>query len=208
MVKAGLFRVGATVLSVFAAGSALSGCVGGPTYGTDKTAMEQLGDDVSSAVSLGASKPKNAGTTYNPRPDLVLPPKGATADLVAPQQSLASKDNPEWIESPEETRQRLVAEADENKNTPGYRSPLLSGYGTNGTMTESQKWEAFRKARAEQKGAYIDQRRLLSDPPASYRTLDPAAADDLGEPELKKAKRREKEAKASNTNRSWWMPFE
>ncbi|HBF29882.1 hypothetical protein [Rhizobium sp.] len=208
MVKAGMFRVGATVLSVFAACSALSGCVGGPTYGTDKTAMEQLGDDVTSAVSLGGNKPKNSDARYNPRPDLVLPPKGTAADLVAPQQPLASKDNPDWVESPEDTRKRLVAEADENKDTPGYRSPLLSGYGTNGTMTETQKWEAFRKAREEQKGAYIDQRRLLSDPPASYRTLDPAVADDLGEPELKKAKQREKDAKATNSDKSWWQPFQ
>ncbi|THF48274.1 hypothetical protein [Allorhizobium terrae] len=208
MVKAGMFRVGATVFGVFAACSALSGCMSSPTYGTDKTALEQLGDDVGSAVSLGASKPKNAGTSYNPRPDLVLPPKGATADLVQPQQSLASKDNPEWVESPEDVRARLVAEADENKDTPGYRSPLLNGYGTNGTMTETQKWEAFRKARAEQKGAYIDQRRLLSDPPASYRSIDEAKLNDLGEPELKKEKRREKEAKMSNSNKSWWLPFQ
>ncbi len=75
-------------------------------------------------------------------------------------------------------------------------------------MTETQKWQAFRDARALQKGAYLDQRRLLSDPPAEYRQTQDVALTDLGEPELKKEKRRKKEAKAAQQNSSWWMPFQ
>lgn len=210
MNSAYLFRVGLGVVGLFGVTAGLSGCVGSPTYGTDKTAMEQLVDDVGSAVSLAPREPANKGTKYNPRPDLVLPPGGAqTAGLVAPQQSVASRENnPEWVESPEEARERLVAEADANADNPRYRSPLLAGYGTAGTMTETQKWQAFRDARALQKGAYIDQRRLLSDPPTEYRQTQDVALSDLGEPELKKEKRRKAEAKAARQGSSWWMPFQ
>ncbi|MCJ7996962.1 hypothetical protein J5N58_21075 [Rhizobium cremeum] len=208
MKSADLFRVGVGMAGLLLACSALTGCVGSPTYGTDKTAMEQLVDDVGSAVSIGSNPTKNAGTKYNPRPALVMPPQSAKNTLVAPQQSLASKANPEWLETPEEARARLVAEADANANNPRYRSPLLAGYGTAGTMTETQKWEAFREARKQQKGAYLDQRRYLSDPPTEYRQADEAALNDLGEPESKKEKRRKKEAKAASQSSSWWMPFQ
>lgn len=201
-----MVRVGMTLAGIFAACTSLSSCMSGPTYGTDKTAMEQLADDLGSAASISGNK-KPEGK-YSPRPDLVLPPKGAQAELVQPQTSLASKDNPEWVESPEDTRKRLVAEADANSNNPNYRSPLLAGYGTNGTMTETQKWQAFRDARKIQKGAYLDQRRVLSDPPDSYRMVDESKLTDLGEPEAKKEKRRQKEAQISNSGKNWWQPFQ
>ncbi|PYB77332.1 MULTISPECIES: hypothetical protein [Rhizobium] len=209
MKSAYLFRVGLGLAGLFGVTAGLSGCVGSPTYGTDKTAMEQLVDDVGSAVSVAPREPANKGTKYNPRPSLVLPPPGATASLVAPQQSVASRENnPNWVESPEEARERLVAEADANADNPRYRSPLLAGYGTSGTMTETQKWQAFRDARKLQKGAYLDQRRLLSDPPSQYRQAEEATLTDLGEPEVKKEKRRKKMAKAAQQNSSWWTPFQ
>ncbi|MCM2294095.1 hypothetical protein NAC44_17345 [Allorhizobium sp. BGMRC 0089] len=207
MVKARIVRTGLAFFGVAAACTALSGCVSSPTYGTDKTAFEQLTDDLGSTVSL-SSKPTDAGVKYNPRPDLVLPPKGDDSDLVKPQQSLASSNNPEWVESPEDTRKRLVAEADAHSNDPSYRSPLLEGYGKNGTMTEEQKWEAFRQARKLQQGSYIDQRRLLSDPPTAYTEIDPSKLNDLGVPEEKKEKARKKAAEVSGTGRSWWQAFE
>lgn len=210
MNSAYLFRVGLGLVGLVGVTSGLSGCVGSPTYGTDKTAMEQLVDDVGSAVSIAPRELANKDTKYNPRPDLVLPPAGAkTAGLVAPQQSVASRENnPEWVESPEEARERLVAEADENAGNPNYRSPLLAGYGKSGSMTETQRWQAFREARKLQKGAYLDQRRVLSDPPSEYRQTEEVALTDLGEPETKKEKRRKKEAKAAQQNSSWWMPFQ
>ncbi|TPP10058.1 hypothetical protein [Rhizobium glycinendophyticum] len=210
MKSAYLFRVGLGMAGLLGVTVGLSGCVGGPTYGTDKTAMEQLADDVGTAVSIAPREPANKGTKYNPRPSLVLPPGGTqTAALVAPQASVANRENnPEWAESPEEARERLVAEADANADNPRYRSPLLAGYGTSGTMTETQKWQAFREARKLQKGAYLDQRRLLSDPPTEYRQAEEATLTDLGEPELKKEKRRKKAAKAAQQTSSWWMPFQ
>ncbi|MCM2472973.1 hypothetical protein HGO38_05720 [Rhizobium sp. CG5] len=209
MNSADMFRVGAGAAGILIACLGLSGCVGSPTYGTDKTAAEQLADDVGSIASIGSNPNKGGDIKQNPRPNLVMPPDTAKAELVAPQQSLASKDNPEWLEAPEETRKRLVEEADANADNPRYRSPLLAGYGSNGTMTETQKWEAFREARKVQKGAYLDQRRFLSEPPSEYRQAsDPAVLDDLGEPEDAKAKRRKKEAKAASQTSSWWMPFQ
>ena len=104
------FRVYAGLFAVVAGSVVLTGCIGGPTYGTDKTAGEHLIDDLGSSVSLGSAKPNNV--KYQPRPGLVLPPSGETAQLVQPQQNMATKDNPQWIESPEDTRQRLRAEAD------------------------------------------------------------------------------------------------
>lgn len=207
MRRADAFRVGAGVSGLLLACLGLSGCIGGPTYGTDKTAMEQLADDLGSSVAIGQDPNKNKGTKYNPRPALVLPPEQARNTLVQPQQSVASKENGQWLESPEETRQRLVAEAEANQNNPGYRSPLLAGYGTSGTMTESQKWEAFREARKIQQGAYLDQRRFLTDPPSEYRQSTTGNLDDLGEPEAQKEKRRKKEAAAAKQNNEWWKIF-
>ncbi len=206
MKTADVFRVGG-VAGLLLGCAALTGCMGSPTYGTDKTAMEQLADDLGSAVSIG-TKQKTTTVKYNPRPSLVLPPKGNMQALAAPQQSVAGKDNPEWLESPEESRARLVAEADERRGDSSYRSPLLVGYGSNGTLTEKQKWEKFREARTLQKGAYLDQRRYLADPPAEFRQTDSAALTDIGEPELKKQKRRKKEAAAAKSGSSWWRPFQ
>ncbi len=74
MRRADAFRVGAGVSGLLLACLGLSGCIGGPTYGTDKTAMEQLADDLGSSVAIGQDPNKNKGTKYNPRPALVLPP--------------------------------------------------------------------------------------------------------------------------------------
>ncbi len=160
--------------------------------------MEQLVDDVGlGCVDRAARSGQQGATKYNPRPDLVLPP-------VAPRRrpsclrstSVANRENnPNWGSNPRKARERLVAEADANADNPRYRSPLLAGYGTSGTMTETQKWQAFREARKLQKGAYLDQRRLLSDPPSVYRQADEATLTDSCEPEAKKEKRRKKMAK-------------
>lgn len=210
MIRADAFRVTAGLAGILLGCVGLTGCVGSPTYGTDKTAMEQLVDDLGSAVSVGAAPTAGPNVKYNPRPELVMPPSSTQTALVAPQQSVANRElNPNWLETPEEARARLRQEADENADNPNYRSPLLEGYGTRGTMTESQKWQAFREARQIQKGAYLDQRRFLADPPTQYRTAsDPAVLEDLGEPEVKKANRRKKEAKAAQQGNQWWMPFQ
>ncbi|MBB4115681.1 hypothetical protein FHT80_005050 [Rhizobium sp. BK226] len=199
------FRMGACLSVVMAGCSMVSGCASSPTYGTDKTAMEQLTDDLGQSVSLTGPDPKNKGVKYTPRPTLVLPAQAQKETLVAPQQTVANKDNPQWPESPEETRARLVSEADENSDNPNYRSPLASSAIEGGRRTTEAQTKAYREARALQKGSYVDQRRYISDPPPGYRTVDdPAKLDDLGEPELKKQKKRKKDAAVANTGKQWW----
>ena len=184
----------------------MSGCASSPTYGTDKTAMEQLADDLGQSVSLTGPGPKNTGVKYTPRPTLVMPAPAQKETLVAPQQNVANKDNPEWVESPEEARTRLVKEADENSDNPSYRSPLASSAIEGGRQTTEAQTKAYREARALQKGAYIDQRRYISDPPTEYRAVDdPAKLDDLGTPEQKKAKQRKKDAAVANSGTKWWQ---
>jgi len=198
------FRLGVCLTVAVAGGSLISGCVGSPRYGTDKTAMEQLTDDIGQSVSLTGDGPKNKGVKYSARPGLVLPSEAAKQTLAEPQQTIASKDNPQWIESPEETRARLVKEADENGDNPNYRSPLASDKVEGGRKTTEAQTKAYREARAAQKGTYTD-RRYISDPPTEYRAVDdPAKLDDLGEPELKKAKKKKKEAAIAGTGKQWW----
>lgn len=187
---------------------ALASCQS-PTYGTGKSAMEQLADDVGNSVALGGDPaPK---VNYAARPALVVPPNARGQQLAQPQQSVSNREvNSAWLESPEETRERLRAEADANENNPNYRSPLLAGNGTNGQLTETQKWEAFRKAKQEAKGGNVvgnQQRRFLTDPPVEYRSAAPEELTDLGEPESKKERQRKKNASQAGTGSSWWNPF-
>ncbi len=209
MITTSASRVGRGVAGILAMTLVLSGCVGSPTYGTNKTAMEQLADDLGSVVSLGGNNdPAKRDVRYNPRPSLVVA-KGDAATLPPPQQSLANRDNnPNWVESPEETRQRLRQEADANANNPRYRSPLLEGKGQAGQLTESQKWEAFRKAKQEVETVDVSsRRRSLVEPPAEFRSTDAANLTDLGEPELQKERRRKKEAADAKKSNEWWKLF-
>ena len=204
-------RMALGAAGMLAATVALSGCMGSPTYGTDKSAMEQLGDDVTSAIALGDERAKDkAKIRYNPRPSLVVASHQEGGNLPQPQQSLANRENnPNWVESPEEARERLRQEATDNQDNPRYRSPLLAGRGQAGQMTESEKWEAFRKAKASANDpGIVGGRRTLSDPPTQYRSADTTTLQDLGEPETKKEARRKKEAQAASTGSSWWKPFQ
>ncbi|SOC34982.1 hypothetical protein SAMN05892877_101127 [Rhizobium subbaraonis] len=183
----------------------LSGCVGGPTYGTDKTSGEQLMDDLGNAVML---RPPNGDKkiAYQPRGSLVVPKDEAT--LIQPQKTLASTaDNPQWVESPEDMRERLKAEATENERKIGYNSPLQTQNNTMRQLSTKEQQEQYREARKLQQGLYSDKRRYLSDPPLEYRKLPEEAAADLGEPERKKEIRRKKEAKMANSGTKKWWPF-
>ena len=199
-------RVIAGVAGLFVVTTGLSGCVGSPTYGTGTTAGEQLMDDIGDAVTIGSPKGKNI--KYAPRPGLVVPPNAETqADLVTPQASLADKNNGQWAESPEEMRARLAQEAEENRNTVGFRSPLGQGGNKHAALSDAQQLQQFRDAKQIDKGNY-DNRRFLSDPPTALRQADPAALTDLGEPEATKEKRRKKAATIDGTGSKWWMPFQ
>ena len=199
------FRIGACLTVVMAAGSMATGCTS-PTYGTGTSAMAQLGDDIGQSVSLAPQEPKNKGVKYQPRPTLVMPAQASKETLVEPQKTIASKDNPEWVESPEETRARLVKEADENTDKSTYVSPLAKNGVEGGRKTAAQQAQAYREARAIQKGSTaVTERRFISDPPTEYRQADdPSKLEDLGEPEAKKEKQRKKDAAVAGTGKQWW----
>ena len=215
------YRAGVTIGALIAASLTLSGCLG-PTYGTDKSSTEQLVDDLGNIASLGQTR-KGEGIEYKPRPAIVKP--SDTASLPVPQQNLA-ENNAAWVESPEETRARLIAEADGSANGATYSSPLAkrvaSANGSSGRATlggaadgpptpqdvlkQANQRKEYQNARKIQKGAYSDRRRYLSDPPLTYRKpAESAPVDELGEPERVKERRRISEAKKAGTGkRSWW----
>ena len=193
------------MIALVAATVSISGCIG-PRYGTDKSATEQLVDDLGDAASLAPAK-RPQGLAYQPRGTLVKPADSKT--LVTPEENLASKDNPQWLESPEQARARLKQEADDNANNGSYRSPLAVSVTEGKVLSPEQQRKAFREARAIQDGRYSDRRRLMSDPPLDYRKVDdPSKLQNLGESERAKEARRKKEAEIAGTGRKWWQVFD
>ncbi|HWU60789.1 MAG TPA: hypothetical protein VN112_02070 [Ensifer sp.] len=199
------FRVAVGILGVTVSAAALTGCVSSPTYGTNKTAAEHLMDDVGSVLDITPDT-KNDKIAYQPNPKLVVPAR--KDQLAPPQPSLAdAKNNPKWVESPEETRQRLREEADQQGN--GYRSPLLGQSAANQTKSLAEQRQAYREGRKIEQGIYSDKRRFLSDPPLDYRKVDQAELTDLGTPEKVKERERKKEAAAAKqTEHKWWDVFD
>lgn len=181
---------------------ALSGCLSSPTYGTDKTSSAQLMDDLGNIASLKTQN--GADIDYKPRPDLVQPPKGSS--LPTPQTSVVNNEQI-WPESPEEIRDRLVADVDANSDNIGYRSRLTSADRANQRLTTKQQREAYLEARKVQKGQYKE-RRFLSDPPAGYK--DPASTapvGELGETEATKERLAKAGATKKGTGKRWWQPW-
>ncbi len=198
--------------------ASLSGCMGSPTYGTDKPADVQLLEDVTGVLSLG---PKGEPPIeYKPRPELVKP--ASTAALPQPQDPISTASNPAWPELPEQRRARLRAEATINRDDVDFQpevydaaaratpkrtflrtrgddlrpdgSSLVEGSGSN------QRAEFNRRLAANNQGS-AESRRYLSEPPIDYR--QPAAtapAGDIGEDEWRKEKR----AKAGATKGNSW----
>lgn len=216
-------RTGFVAAGLMIGATALSGCMSAPTYGTDKTSTEQLVGDVSNILSLGP--PERAAIDYKPRPELVRPAKGQAAVLPAPQDSVASADNPAWVESPEEKRARMRAEADENRDNPFWKpqiepdlaratagptqkNPVMNtrhletGVAPVGFSTSKQS-EAFRKKLAEERQGSPTTRKYLSEPPLDYRqTAASAPTGELGEDEIKKERRLKAAARKKN-DKSW-----
>ncbi|MAM13664.1 MAG: hypothetical protein CML23_25065 [Rhizobiaceae bacterium] len=188
-------------LALALAGAAsLASCVSAPTYGTGTSATTQLVEDLGEAVLV--INPDKPDIDYAPRPELVKPSKNVAGQpLVPPQKSVASVDNPNWIESPEEQRERVYQEIEDNEDNPFYKSPLVGAKST-GQLTEKEQLEAFRKARTEANSIDITQRRYLIDPPEEYRTpSSPEALNDLGDPERAKERRRQKLAEGKDPDR-------
>jgi hypothetical protein len=199
-----MYRVAGSFVLLAAATFSVSSCMG-PRYGTDKNATEQLVDDLGDAASLAPKRPQTLA--YQPRGTLVKPADDKV--LVAPAQNLATKDNPQWLESPEQARSRLKQEADDNSNNGSYRSPLAVSVTEGKALSPEQQRQAYRDARAIQDGRYSDRRRFMSDPPLDYRKVDdPAKLQNLGESERAKDARRKKEAEVAGTGRKWWQVWD
>jgi len=199
------YRVHGGLLGLVGASFLLAGCMG-PTYGTGKSAGDQLLSDIGNVASITPDNKEARKIKYQPRGSLVVP-KGATETaLVTPQKSVAGTDNPEWLEGPEDMRERLREEATARKDDPNYRSPLASQHATGRKLSAAEQQAAYRDARKIQMGAYADKRRYLSDPPIEYRRLPEGAEADLGETERNKERRRKKAAAVAKSGSSWW-PF-
>ncbi|MER8827330.1 hypothetical protein NKH73_14675 [Mesorhizobium sp. M0938] len=207
-------------------GLALSGCMGSPTYGTDKSASAQLAGDLTSAFSV---VPKNKDRIdYKPRPELVKPAPGQK-ELPPPQDSIATA-SADWPESPEQRRARLRADATLHQDDPAYQAQIVDDVQTDPTAikaamaqsgsshppawtpADSDKGRAAEVKRRLAQGKQGDPntRRYLSEPPVQYRAAaDTAPTGDLGEDEYKKERRLKKEAAAKNKSGGMfdWLPW-
>lgn len=206
-------RLAAGIALVTAAGLA-SGCMGSPTYGTDKTANAQLASDIGGIFSF--SPKKRPHIDYQPRPDLVKPVKGEES-LPPPQESIAA-NNPQWPESPEQRLARVRAEADANADNPFYKSPVVADTAQDGPQARSakagsgngradesgvrdvstiarEKAEFQARLKANQQGEST-RRAFLSEPPLDYRQASAEAPQgETGEDEDDKERRLKRAAR-------------
>lgn len=170
---------------------ALAGCLG-PTYGTDKTAGEQLMEDLGSAMSLRSTE--TTQINYAPRPDLVQPPNPAV--LPAPQQSVTEQEGA-WIESPEERRARIRAEIDEGNTSARF---------VGGQDAVDRAGASAGPAQAG--GPTTARRNFLTDPPTEYRRpAETAAIDDVGVSEAKKERALKRAARGQKTGWRRLVPW-
>ncbi|MGN6306886.1 MAG: hypothetical protein ACTHNH_18855 [Mesorhizobium sp.] len=219
-------RRAALVAPLVVSALALAGCMGSPTYGTDKTAAEQLAGDLSNAFSL--APPQREKIDYKPRPELVKPAPGQKESLPQPQDSITQTASAEWPESPEQRRARLRAEATEHENDPNYQSQIEEDIQTNPAavrkaMRESGSshppaWSpedsgggsrarraAINAKLAESRQGSPTSRKYLSEPPLTYRQpATDAPQNDIGEDEYKKERRLKREAQGKSSWGSWW----
>ncbi|WP_246708065.1 hypothetical protein [Bartonella sp. HY038] len=214
--KTGIIITGTLVLSI-----SVSGCVSGPTYGTDKSSGQQMVDDFSNLFSFRTNK--NSGIEVKPRPELVRPNEATKNNLPTPQQSVASAGSPDWPESPEQRRNRLRAEATANQNNPDYVSPITSSPGNAERYLSSgidaaadradrmptqavakKQREEYLRRKKEASGGTATERKYLSEPPIAYR--QPAATAPVNEQGPDEAqKERERKAKSGKKSSIW--PF-
>ena len=179
-------RIG-TFAALGASAFVLAGCLG-PTYGTDKPAMEQLFDDLSGSLALG--KKDRTTIDYKPRPGLVKPED--TSTLPEPQQNIAEA-SPDWPESPEERLARIRSEVDEGR------------YLANLSETDDPDQPLQSNARPK---ASAGQRVYLTDPPTEYRKpAESAPYGDLGPTEASKERARKKASAEPKTGWRKLLPW-
>jgi hypothetical protein len=203
-----------------ASGLALSGCMSSPTYGTDKTANEQLIGDLSSALTLAPTK--RDPIDYKPRPPLVKPAPGQKEALPPPQDDIVQTASGQWPESPEQRRARIRAYATEHRDDPNFEPEVVNdGSGGVPVMRRNgndklasspftyQKEEASNRAEvnrriAENRQGDPTSRKYLSEPPLTYRQpADTAPQGDVGEDEYKKERRLKKAAQGKGGLFDW-----
>jgi type IV secretory pathway VirB10-like protein len=180
------------ILFAGVSGLALSGCVSSPTYGTGKSANEQLLEDVSNIANV-VPKGDKEKINYTPRPELVRPAVGAP--LPPPQENAKASAN--WPESPEDRRARLRAEATAAQDDPFFVPKIKNdGFGVNNEkLTPAEQQAKFRAARKVNTTGSGDRRAFLSEPPLDYRVpAETAPVGELGEDEKKKERRLKREA--------------
>ncbi|MGX7872339.1 hypothetical protein ACVDG5_005250 [Mesorhizobium sp. ORM6] len=214
----------ALLAPLVASGLALAGCVGSPTYGTDKTAGEQLAGDLTDAFSFAPKRKEQID--YKPRPTLVKPAAGRKDALPTPQDSIETA-SAQWPESPEQRRARLRADATAHQNDPAYQSQIVEDVQTDPesvkkamadsgsshppawTPADSDKGRAaeIQRRLAESKQGDPNTRKYLSEPPLAYRVAsDAAPQNELGEDEYKKERRLKKQAEGKKGGWFDWLP--
>lgn len=199
---------------------ALSGCMSSPTYGTDKTANEQLLGDLSGAVSL--SPKRRDPIDYKPRPDLVKPAPGQKENLPPPQESIETA-SANWPESPEQRRARIRADATAHQNDPNYQptvsddtQPAAQSTKSSGFINHKPDWAPEGPAKSdtaeiqrrlvESKQGNPTVRKYLSEPPLAYRqAADTAPQNELGEDEYKKERRLKAQAEGKKSGWFDWL---
>ena len=203
-----------TGLVLIAAAFALSGCVGGSTFGTGVTQEQQLLQDLQGMMSFG-SKKRKAPINYSARPDLIVP--NQTATLPAPQEQESSTSGANWPESPESRLARIRGDAPEadvrsGELPTGELQREKTGIRIAGKRVgpsdidrdghaaiDSLNDGSYKNAKMlKQQYAYSNgpTRKYLTEPPTEYRT--PIGADgvgDLGVSEAEKERRALKAAK-------------
>lgn len=214
----------AMLASLAASGAMLAGCVSSPTYGTDKTATEQLATDLTSALTF--APPKREQIDYKPRPELVKPAPGQKGNLPAPQDSVVQTASTQWPESPEQRRARIRANATANQDNRFYEPEVINDLpaqaGTSGSsslytdmdnfdptenarVAKSQRPEVQKRLAQSRQGSPTT-RRYLSEPPLDYRVASGTAPqDDLGEDEAVKERRLKRASKKGGMFD--WLPW-
>lgn len=214
----------ALLAPLVASGLALSGCMGSPTYGTDKTAAEQLAGDLTGAVSFAPKR--RDPIDYKPRPTLVKPAPGQKDALPAPQESIETA-SADWPESPEQRRARLRADATAHQNDPGYQPEIVddvqtdpesvkkamddsgSSHPPRWSPADSDKGRAaeIQRRLAQSKQGDPNTRKYLSEPPLAYRVASGTAPqNELGEDEYKKERRLKAQAEGKKGGWFDWLP--
>jgi len=201
----------ALLAPVLVSGVLAAGCMSSPTYGTGRTANAQLTSDLSGMLSM---KPqRSVAPDYKPRPELVKP--ASTTELPPPQESITAS-SPDWPESPEQKRARILAEISDEQGgnsaeplvVDDMGGPKVAKRGSFETPSQRQDREAAPQSAQESRAARAEynkrvaeasvsptSRKYLSEPPLEYRV--PAATaptGDVGEDEAKKARRIKKAA--------------